>query len=205
MYYPGDYDVISCHKCRACTGAAFQASPILAIGELDAPILIVAQNPGVFDTDTHAEFQQRWEEAETADEHLVLGYLDFAGTKADSTFAKVFGRGWLESGKFCYTNAIRCRTPNNEAPSNQMRYNCNDWTQLLLPKRKIVVVVGAVAREQVTRNNMPNGSFRRLSGTGTYVITMTHYSAWRGSEHDRYRDMFNQVLNYVETDYRPQY
>lgn len=212
--------VTDCLLCNRCSGAAYGWPPILYAGRLDSPILIVAQNPGDFysgrdpvrlDAQLSASDELKsMRETGRVDERWVLEQYawDFGDSYGARQLAKVFGADWL--AQCCYTNAVLCRTPDNAHPSEEMKLNCRHWTLSLIEshERKLIVTVGAVAKQQVVprrarRSSMSWGTVYRLSN-GVRILPITHYSAWRHVRADIpsvYRTAFQDTVTRLRIPY----
>jgi hypothetical protein len=107
--------------------------------------------------------------------HWDLGYSPGA-----KSLAKVFGEGWLDNNKFCFTNAVRCRTEGNAAPSAEMVANCKRYTKRFLFGRKLVVLMGGVARNQVwAGEELPSQGKIVKNATYGNVMILPHYVTWK--------------------------
>lgn len=158
--------------CRECEGAAYGWPPILYAGQIESPILIIAQNPGDFhikgkhfdpvryaDQVIAADTMRRIKESgvssfglstERFEDWLLQQYRwDFGDSYGAKQLSLVFHNDWLQ--QCCYTNAVLCRTLKNELPSEEMQSNCRQWTIDLIEMypRKIIVPVGGIARCQI--------------------------------------------------------
>lgn len=201
----GEEEILGCSECVLCKGAGYLMRPVLYIGNPEAQILVIAQNPGSFAEDKFTEFVSEWQNEKDAQRQIELGYLDYADTHADKSYSKIFGKEWLESGHFCYTNAVRCRTPNNETPSWEMENACRMWTKKLLADRRLVVISGNVAKRQLGLDAIGRYAVKRLAGSSTYVMSVYHYAAWRTKEVDLGRELFIRSLALSNCDYQPRW
>lgn len=199
-------ETLQCWECRFCPGAAYQVPPILYCGYLEAPILVIGQNPGEINYQSNSSHGKKWIKVEeflklpnkTADEIVGFYNWDFGESHGRYMLDRIFGEHWLESGRFCYTNAVRCRTPSNQSPSEIMQASCWNWTKRLLAHRRFVVLMGAVARYQVLGSRaaeLPWGASRRLKN-GVHVMAIRHYAAWRSTaEINEYQTAFSNTLS----------
>ena len=150
-----------CAYCRKCEGAAFQSIPHFMCGNKFGKYLIVAQNPGEMSKDPSRMFFSKLlneyvashkenELGPESEEFFKMWYeWDFGTSYGATKFAEIFGKDWLQSGDFCYTNAVRCRTPNNAYPSEEMIVNCKVFAKQLLYGRDLVILVGKLAASQI--------------------------------------------------------
>jgi uracil-DNA glycosylase len=95
--------------------------------------------------------------------------------------SQLFGPGWLDSGTYLYTNAVRCRTEDNAVPSTEMKASCGTWTRMLLdrPSVKGVVFIGRLAVEQVLGSDddkLPAMTLKKQAKTGLLLLAVPHYS-----------------------------
>lgn len=183
--------ILGCVGCRLCKGAAYQLPPFLYAGNPKAHILVIAQNPGEIGGDEKDKWRKELlplvTQAEGDTNALVLKTIydvDFATSHGYHEMEKIFGTNWLSTGKFLYTNAVRCRTEKNEAPSDEMESNCMAWTSQL-PIPKVVVLMGKVAMRQfcemVHKPELDTWKMVKLTrGTKlSHVVTIPHYAAIR--------------------------
>lgn len=175
---------LQCAICRLCEGAAHLSSPVLGHGrQLNAPILAVAQNPGVFSPE---DIDHVWWSAyadASKDTSVWQAYATWTVERSTcySQMARVFGDGWLETGAVYWTNAVRCRTPDNARPSDEMLATCKLYTEKLMKDRKAIIAVGAVARAQLFGDKselLPWGVVKRHPDLGAIVLAIKHYAAW---------------------------
>lgn len=148
-----------CAACCLCKGASYQSYPHSHLGMLGAPIVIVAQNPGVITPAVARQPEVRWLktvadlDVEEKGQLLYFAYLfSFLPSRANAVFSSWFGSDWLVSGEFMYTNAVRCRTKNNARPSEEMKGNCHrTWTAPLVnvETTKAVITIGSFAASAV--------------------------------------------------------
>jgi hypothetical protein len=181
---------LGCALCKDCEGAGFLQPPDWYAGSFSAPILIMAQNPGTFNPTTSPHLDKlvgkMWSTLNdgTATPGLIKSSYQwmFSLSKAAKFFAELVGDPkWLTSGRFIYTNAVRCCTPNNQRPSAQMQENCKQWTRPLLRSshRKAFILVGTVARDQVLSDKSPWNV--PLSRGDKHLICIKHYAALRST------------------------
>jgi len=177
-----------CAECRACEDAAYQTPPVLYAGYTSAPILAIGQNPGEIKPSDKA--RQDWMDifVHMPDEDLCdimpAFYLwDFYSSPGYKRLCNVFGDDWLLKGEMIWTNAIRCRTPGNAQPSDEMLETCKTWTNQLMEGRKAIIMVGGVARQQVLGEDSVKlewGAPKKHPTLG-YILAIKHYAArgWR--------------------------
>ena len=148
-----EYTFIVNELCKMCEGNGYQSPPVLMAGCKTAPILIVAQNPGEIKPDDRPRvfWSKRMNRYITGpqeslcDDPIQLWYeWDFGTSYAENRLATLFGKGWLSSDEYLYTNAVRCRTPGNKAPSAEMVENCYEWTKGLFTKEIEEALLDAV-------------------------------------------------------------
>ena len=213
-------DVLRCLDCRLCKGSHFMWPPVLFTGKFDAPVLVIGQNPGVFpESDWRMTAGVKLEKISMSldslletfninrlEDRVISDYHeDFGESFGAKMLGKVFGSDWMDGDDFCFTNAVRCRTPENATPSEEMQHNCYMWTLKLLDMpRKAIVLVGAVARNQVLSGKMDNrlswGVIRTLQPSGTKVMAIKHWSAWKHDAlglkvADVYRSRFEEMMS----------
>lgn len=178
-----------CAECRACEGAAYQTPPVLYAGTSIAPIIAIGQNPGEIKSSDKA--RQSWmrifERAtpEVLNDHMSFWYQwDFFDSHGYRQLEKIFGNNWLFEGKIMWTNAVRCRTKNNERPPEEMFGTCKTWTEQLISGRKAIIMVGGYARLQVLGDQASKlewGTPKKHPRLG-YILAIKHYAAWRGTK-----------------------
>lgn len=181
---------VSCANCQVCDGSRWLQPPDWYCGVFSAPVLIMGQNPGQFHPETSPHLAKlvkgMWDSLEdgTATPGSIKAAYQwmFSLSKAAKFFAELVGDPkWLTSGRFIYTNAVRCCTPNNQRPSAQMQENCKQWTRPLLRSshRKAFILVGTVARDQVLSDKSPWNV--PLSRGDKHLICIKHYAALRST------------------------
>lgn len=127
---------------------------------------------------------------------------DFYGSHAHQMLGFVFGPGWLLKGEIMWTNAVRCRTPDNVTPIPDMIAACSTWTQSLIRDRKAVIMVGGIARNQVLGDDADKldwGIPRRHPRLG-YVMAIKHYAAWKSADAGKYQVAFERIQNRIKED-----
>lgn len=219
--------ILECSRCRACEGAAYQTPPASYIGTLQAPVLILAQNPGEFaDSDKDRNWwANRFQQVPNLQNNEAVMKTWYEYDFGTSYGAKMIGRlvgnsNWTTSGGFCFSNAIRCRTPNNAQPSVEMLVNCTEHTRALLrlwakhnpdPMKRVLIVMEATAKSAILRladfNLEPAFELKWgehvVSETFGHVLPVKHYAAWRGEE-NRYRAAFREVVAKSKLDHTPE-
>lgn len=189
-----------CSECRLCKGAAYQMPPFLYAGSGDPSILVIAQNPGEIGSDDkwRPKLQKYAFSLDSAVALKVLYDVDFITSHGYEMMEKIFGEGWFLTGKFMYTNAVRCRTPKNGTPSSEMISNCMSWTaQLPLPP--LVVLMGSIARKQfcemVKKPELDVYKIVKLKREQPVrVMTIPHYAAMKPKDFDQARDLFEKAM-----------
>lgn len=193
-YYNG------CFNCRLCVGAAYQLPPFLFAGSDHPNVLVVAQNPGEIGG---GKEDWRFDLGKLAsDDPTVLKTLydiDFITSHGHNQMSMIFGDGWLTSGEFMYTNAVRCRTPKNARPSDEMITNCSGWT-MTLPVTPVIVLMGRVAVEQFARmmKKKEPPLWKRVSltrgGKVQHIVTIPHYAAMKSkADFEHARDLVDEA------------
>lgn len=197
--------VVSCAKCNLCEGSGYQAPPALIAGKIDAPILVIGQNPGeIKPSDLHRQWWARaltdyvgMKSTEASPDLIHTWYTWDFGTSSGSTkLAGVLGLNWMANGLFTFTNAVRCRTPGNESPSNEMIETCEAWTKMLIGQRLGIIMMGNIARSQILKEDSsksPWGQVKKHPTLGL-VLSIKHYSAWTGSESDNYHEAVGVMI-----------
>ena len=216
--------------CSACEGAGYQSPPMLGVGNFDAEVLVIAQNPGRIKSEDKERLGKaesakadvevaKLEEFTTSEEvnwlaHRISSWYaqDFGTSFAAHTLQRVLGATWLESGKFFYTNATRCRTLNNARPTEQMVTNCGlKWTNPLLAKNnfKAVITIGRIAANAVAAwaGNWEDASYGSIYPIFQgFTVDMTflpiaHYRVWRPLKISLYRSAVAKLLSDAKIDY----
>lgn len=116
--------------CSACKEGRYQTPPMTYAGKLSAPVLVVAQNPGEIKS---GDNERRWwldhlndKKTYTSAELMKMWYdWDFGTSSACAKLGHVFGRDWLKSGIYVFTNAVLCRTQHNHPPYPTMIQRCS--------------------------------------------------------------------------------
>lgn len=200
MVHPLRVKAANCASCTVCEGNGYQTPPVLFAGNPNAKILAIGQNPGeIKESDTA---RQRWMDifncpyTESVGNYIQAWYTwDFTASPGYSRMAFVFGGAWILDGLVAWTNAVRCRTQGNAAPSLQMVENCRLWTNELLSNREAVVMVGKVARDAILDGDAAKlewGVPRRHPKLGI-VLAIKHYSAWSSRDEAVYAQAFQRV------------
>lgn len=206
----------SCALCNLCVGAGHQAPPAMFAGKFDAPILVIGQNPGEMrgdDTkglwwaDKLSFVRTHYPKADTVLGLMVKNWYDwdFGLSHGNDMLEKLFGFGWLESGKYCFTNAVRCRTPGNAAPSPEMIANCAAWTRMLLINRRATILMGRVALDQTLGEEAGKlgwGMPRKHPRHGV-MMAIQHYSTWKGDMTSEYRAAVVRIQKEIGLDVEP--
>lgn len=168
-----------CGTCRVCNGAAYQTPPVLGVFSETAKYLVIAQNPGEIKA---SDLGRRWWSDEFSSgmdiQNIKLFYeWDFITSKAYLEFSDVFGEGWLRSGMFSYTNSVRCRTPKNAPPSQEMIDACKTYTRSILILTGItrVITVGQIAARVIIGESYAWG--RVVAKGKVKVLPIMHYAS----------------------------
>jgi uracil-DNA glycosylase len=195
-----------CALCRQCDGAAYQSPPALSLGPDDAPIVIIAQNPGEIHSDDKfrlamADAMLTVASEETSGTFLRAWYsADYLTSGSAATMTKVLGDDWLRSGRYLYTNAVRCRTPGNNKPSREMIDACSTWTRKVFfaHKRDGVILLGALAAEQLLgklASKISVGEYKHHPVLGL-VLRLSHPATWKtGGNLTVVRNTINKYLS----------
>lgn len=196
--------VVKCSNCRQCKGAAYQSPPVSYVGSLKGRVLILAQNPGEVDQKSD-EARNWWNKAvssRSAQNDAILMktwyHWDFETSYGANKLGWLTAYDWLRSGDYCFSNSVRCRTPNNSNPDIEMILNCAEHTRELIDlwkketkdeDRRLLVLMGAVAKTAFLRihelqsEQFPNwGIAFKQPSLGT-VLPVMHYAAWRSNAH----------------------
>jgi uracil-DNA glycosylase len=156
---------------------------------MGAPIVVLAQNPGEIKTeDTFRlamahQLQLAVRDADvTGDAVEAWYYADFKTSHGHEVISKVLGPGWLESGLYLYSNAVRCRTKENAMPPDEWMHACKLWTNVLLrrPETRAVITIGQLAAKQLFEKETlpPIGKAVINKKTGWIVLALPHYVKW---------------------------
>jgi uracil-DNA glycosylase len=204
-----------CARCTACRGAGYQTPPMLGLGSFGAPILIVAQNPGEINQNdelrlafaglVETAIREEWGNDIIGRTSAAFYRADFEDTIQHLRMSRAFGRDWLSSGLFYYTNAVRCRTEFNGTPSKEMSGNCLTWTKILSANRSVIVTLGSVASEQVWGNNppkplTPTRAKIRSSGVVTIAVRAPHPVIWKREVIETLRGVMADVVSSLKED-----
>lgn len=158
-----EHKVRDCEKCplhNSCTQKVFGG------GNPKAPFLFVGEAPGAAE-DIKAQ--------------------PFVGP--DGRFLrKCMGHAGFQKGDVYMTTMVRCRPPNNRAPTDEEVGRCfmNLWYQLEIIKPKLIVPIGQVAMQAITDTRKGLGSKRGevFSAHGYKIVPVWHPSFVRQSGSD---------------------
>ncbi|MDR1875055.1 MAG: uracil-DNA glycosylase [Synergistaceae bacterium] len=108
--------------CQKCDLAHTRTNVVFGQGAVDTPLVFVGEGPGA---DEDAEG------------------LAFVG-KAGQLLTQILNAGGISRGDAFITNVVKCRPPNNRAPTPEEMMYCGDYleAQLLLLSPKILVCLG---------------------------------------------------------------
>lgn len=168
-----------CATCRVCSGAAHQTPPVLGVFSDTAKYLVIAQNPGEIKSNDRC--RQWWIDEFNGGldvSNIKLFYeWDFMTSGAYNAFSEIFGDGWLRSGEFSYTNAVRCRTPKNAAPSQDMIDACKTYTRSVILMTGItrIITVGHISTEVMVGKAFTWGKITQRGSMR--VMPIMHYAA----------------------------
>jgi uracil-DNA glycosylase len=173
-------------------------------GSPKAPILALGQNPG--EIKSSDEQRRVWIETFAQADPGISGpgtafwdFWDFIGSHGYQQLTKIFGKDWLMNKKMVWSNAVRCRTPGNATPIDEMIDACSVWTKLMIENRKAIIMVGNVAKHQVLKEKAGDldwGIPRRHPTLGI-VLAIKHYSAWKSGDAESYRKAFKEVVKKI--------
>lgn len=194
----------TCATCRVCAGAGHQGHSMLAAGNPDAPIVIVAQNPGEAKSDDKMRLRllKVFADEATPTSQLARAVynVDFSTSYGCKMLGSLLGDDWLDDPRFLFTNAVRCRTAGNTKPSDEMIEKCSVWTRQIVIGRKGLILMGSVAKEQVLGEeaaDLPFGEMRKHKTYGV-VLSIMHYSAWKGGQAIEYKAKVASMLKELE-------
>jgi hypothetical protein len=188
---------------------------MLGLGAFSAPILVIAQNPNEISDDDYMRlaFAEAIGSAKGFKlDNDELGKLiedfyraDFGDSLQFVRLARVFGKNWLSSGSFYYTNAVRCRTEFNNTPSQTMIDSCSVWTKRLLAGRSAVITMGVVAATQVWGSSVPRLmtlTYVRPAASKQKVIALnlSHPVIWPREDAEDIRAMVKTIIDKVVTN-----
>lgn len=192
---------IKCALCRECKGAAYQAPPAFYAGNPNAPFLAIGQNPGEISLKERdrlywASMLQRYVEADVdlcASTFALWYRWDFGLSYGAKQLALVFGKDWLETGDWLYTNAVRCRTVGNAYPSKEMIENCTSFTKLLTQEREIVIAFSSAAAKQLSALYSVSLPDAIDVGTKPKLMRISHYTQWSKIDISLYEKTISQM------------
>lgn len=120
------------HECTKCELAATCTQKVYGTGAQDARVVVVSEAPGV---------------EEDLKGKPLLG-------KSGSYLKKQLHKAGFRKGDLYITYIVRCRPPNNRAPTNGEAGTCFMWLyhMLELIDAKYVIAVGSVAYSQLVTN-----------------------------------------------------
>lgn len=195
-----------CKDCALCQGSRYQSPPLLGIFSGN-PILVIAQNPGEAKPDKkeHVQAAELMTDAGQFPGPYPLAHLyavDFASSYAYRRgLTQYFGPDWLV--RFDYTNAVRCRTPDNDYPSSEMLVNCgHTYTNKLIRHYDAVIFVGIAARIQFNPA-MPAMTIKK-GKTGRLYLSIPHYAA-RGVDIRAVRLKVEEFVSKVRSSHEPSF
>lgn len=202
--------MMQCAKCRECEGAAYQTPPPLFCGNIKAPIMVIAQNPGEIRSNDkfRLEIGARLlsvTQNDLPDEFLEAWYMsDYVTSQNYATVSKILSGDWLDSGRYLYTNAVRCRTPKNAMPSKEMIQACAVWTRKLYfaEPRLGAILLGDVATQQLLgadESKLKIGRARKHPKFGI-LLRLPHPSRWSDADVTAYKEAvkeFDDILRGV--------
>lgn len=198
-----------CAACDVCKGAGYQVAPLLYAGNESAKIVAVAQNPGEMSDTKQIAFMNaitsmvgdpEMDEATLCRALYNVYHIDFTMSSMYATMTKAFGDGWLLD--VTYTNAVRCRTPKNEKPSDEMMWACQVWSRKLIerPNVKGVILLGAFARAQLfpgMEDKLGFFTLRRNGPTGRLVLTLPHPAIWKSSDLNNIKNLYTHMKEVI--------
>lgn len=176
-------DILRCTKCRLHLS---RRNAVPGSGRRDAEILLIGEAPGATEDD------------------MGLPFVGAAGKLLDSVLEEV----GIKRDEIYITNVVKCRPPNNRQPERDEIDACSLYleSQILLIKPKIIVTLGAIAGEWVSRRmnikwlgvtRMRGNIYRgRMLGLEVIFIPTYHPAAIlrnRGNLEDLKRDLRTAV------------
>ena len=173
-----------CMGCRMCgKESAHITWPLLGYFPSGAKILLIGQNPAEPKIRTERdEFNALYKNNfDTTDPISYLGWYAQWLQKSSmvSSLEVFFGQGWFESGHIAITNAVRCRTRNNDRPTDIMIENCYRFSSPITEQYDHWIVMGGVARKQLRLGETTKApKILHFLEQDRYVLYMNHY-AWR--------------------------
>lgn len=162
-------------SCRECPLSGYQTPPITFAGYFQSPYLVIGQNPGeIRPTDwgrlSLAKLMKKeWHPAR----YTALYHHDFETSRGAHAMGSIFGTDWINSGEFCFTNVVLCRTKGNVKPSDDsleacIEHNISPFIDLWTANgiAKTIVLMGRLAQMLTIRNSMQK------------VWEIPHYARW---------------------------
>lgn len=148
---------------------------------MNEPILVLGQNPGeIGDGDSNRKWWvNHFKRMAPLPEGMLSWYeWDFLTSRGYRELEKILGNGWLYTGKFAYSNAVRCRTFKNAKPSEEMQQSCKIYTRQLLYGRVALVLMGVVAVRQIMGDTEFQWGKLIKSKSGVIILPIKHYVTW---------------------------
>lgn len=186
---PEEHLILEATHCNRCVGSCHQSPPISFAGKIDSPILVLGQNPGqIQDSDENRLWWANELKSKLIDATTAKMWYDWDyGTSYGQERLSLLFNGNSHDLGYCFSNAVRCRTPGNARPSDEFIINCFDHTKALIdlwstynpdPKKRALIVMGNIARWQVFHEElMPWGKIK-FTDYG-HSLAIMHYTAWR--------------------------
>lgn len=194
-----------CALCRKCIGAAFQCVPVFMCGASAGRFLVIGQNPSsatpiqkdelyLFSLINNHLKNSNSSDVSISDDKWIrlLHQYEFGISYGRKRLDSIFGEEWLESGKYAYTNAVRCRTPEKVSPSTEMIENCRKFTTHLIYGRDAVFFIGTVARSQYFSED-PDKDWVIDPKLGLCVF-IKHYSHWQFNKVEKYQELVKRAI-----------
>lgn len=192
----------ACGRCTTC-GTPYQTQPMLGIFPDGARTLVIAQNPGeIKDSDgSRLTWIRMFEQGRTLSPIDFLRWYewDFRTSNGYSHLEQILGVGWLDTGVYAYTNAVRCRTAGNETPGESMVKACSIYTRQLVRQYDGLILMGRVAIQQVFGDPMALDFMAVKVVKGKTVLAVPHYSSWARTGASTISEAMAAVQQFQET------
>ena len=196
-----------CCFCVDCELYGYQTPPVFGTGNPEADIVVIAQNPGEIEPGDEA--RQWWIKSfehnkfDNSSKVMKTFYrFDFEESNAYKAFSSIFGPNWLDY--IFYTNSVRCRTQDNEPPTDKEVKICKRWTGKAIKisgkMPKLIVLVGGTARKQILEEDASQLQFGQIKKRKDQfaVLAIKHYSAWKNDEATGYKKTFDNAVKKLD-------
>jgi len=121
--------------------------------------------------------------------------LEFMTSFTYTRIGHILGPRWLETGDYYYTTAVRCRTFQNQAPSNEMVEKCREFTDELLVGRDATILIGRLPVIQLLQeksDDLQPGDLRNHKHFGK-LLALKHHAHWRQVDVDIYTSLVKNL------------